>query len=47
MNKMEKYFKEIGCEYILVEAFAYNDVAINFYIKEGYHSRVYDMIKKI
>lgn len=47
MEKMEQYFKSIGCEYIKVSVFAYNSNAINFYSKEGYHSRMIDMIKKI
>ena len=47
INKMEEYFKDNNCEYIKIEVFAYNDKAINFYTKDGYHSRMYDMIKKI
>lgn len=47
MNKIEEYFKSLGCEYILVDVFAYNDDAINFYDKNGYHSRMYTNIKKI
>ena len=47
MNKMEKYFKNEGCEYVLVDVFAYNENAINFYNKRGYHPRMYVDIKKI
>ena len=47
MNKMEEYFKSLGCEYILLDVFAYNSNAIKFYEKEGYHSRMYKEIKKI
>lgn len=47
MNEMEKYFKQEECEYISVEVFAYNNSAINFYQKKGYHERMHDMIKKI
>ncbi len=47
MNKMEAYFKEKDCEYILVEVFAYNDNAVNFYSRDGYHARMHHMIKKI
>ena len=47
MNKMEDYFKSLGCEYILVDVFAYNNIGINFYNKCGYHSRMYTNIKKI
>ena len=45
--KMEEYFKSLGCEYILVDVFAYNENAIKFYDKNGYHSRMYTNIKKI
>ena len=47
ISKMEEYFKSLGCEYILVDVFAYNDNAIKFYDKSGYHSRMYTNIKKI
>ena len=47
INKMEEYFKSVGCEYVLVDVFAYNENAINFYDKSGYHPRMYRNIKKI
>ena len=47
MKKMEDYFKSVGCEYILVDVFAYNKNGIKFYDKNGYHSRMYTNIKKI
>lgn len=47
MNQIEKYFKQEKCEYIKVDAFTYNNNAINFYNKKGYHSRMQNMIKKI
>ncbi len=47
MNKMEEYFKSVGCEYILVDVFAYNKNGINFYDKQGYHPRMHTGIKKI
>lgn len=47
MNKMEEYFKSVGCEYILVDVFAYNKKGIDFYDKQGYHSRMHTEIKKI
>ena len=47
INKMEEYFKSIGCEYVLVDVFAYNENAINFYDKKGYHPRMYRNIKKL
>ena len=47
MKTMEDYFKSQGCEYVLVDVFAYNENAINFYDKMGYHSRMYTDIKKL
>ena len=47
INKMEEYFKSIGCEYIFIDVFAYNDKAINFYRKQGYHTRMLIDVKKI
>lgn len=47
MNKMEEYLKSFGCEYIHVDVFAYNEIAIDFYSKKGYHARMFNMIKKI
>ena len=34
MDKMEEYFKFNNCEYVLVDVFAYNENAINFYNKK-------------
>lgn len=47
MDKMEEYFKFNNCEYVLVDIFAYNENAINFYNKKGYHPRMYIDIKKL
>ena len=47
MDKMEEYFKSIDCEYVLVDVFAYNKDAVEFYNKKGYHSRMITNIKKI
>lgn len=48
ISRMEEYFCSIGCEYVKVDVFAYNENAIKFYCdKHGYHSRMYNMIKKI
>lgn len=47
IKRIEEYFKSLGCEYVLIDVFAYNESAINFYSKEGYHSRMYTNIKKI
>lgn len=47
MNKMEEYFKNIGCEYIFVDVFGYNINGINFYEKNDYHTRMLSMVKKV
>ncbi len=47
IEKIEEYFKSCGCEYVLVDVFAYNENTINFYEKKGYHPRMYTNIKKI
>jgi len=47
MNKMEEYFKNMGCEYIHVDVFGYNENGIKFYEKSGYHTRMLNMIKKM
>ena len=47
MNKMEEYFKSVNCEYIIIDVFWYNDLALKFYFKQGYHPRMLTTIKKI
>lgn len=47
INKMEEYFKSVGCEYVIVDVFAYNDIGKKFYNKNQYHLRMETMIKKI
>ena len=47
MSKMEEYFKSQGCEYSLVDIFAYNDPGMKFYFRENYHLRMVTGIKKI
>lgn len=47
MKKMEEYFLSKKCEYILIDVFAYNKRAIDFYDKQGYHNRMHTVIKKI
>lgn len=47
LNRMEEYLKSNGCKDILLGVFGYNDSAINFYSKFGYHTRMLDMTKKI
>ena len=47
INKMEEYFKNMDCEYSSVDVFGYNDRGYNFYKREGYHTRMNIMIKKL
>lgn len=47
MNKMEEYFKSIRCEYIFIDVFAYNNLGVEFYSKNDYHTRMLNMMKKI
>ena len=47
ISKMEEYFKTVGCKYVIVDVFAYNDIGKNFYNKINYHTRMETMIKKI
>jgi ribosomal protein S18 acetylase RimI-like enzyme len=47
VQKMEEYFKSVNCEYVVIDVFAYNDLAINFYRKQGYHTRMLVDIKKL
>ena len=47
MQKMEEYFKSQNCEYVHIDVFAYNETAINFYRKQGYHTRMFIDIKKL
>lgn len=47
MQKMETYLKSIGCEYIFIDVFAYNENAIKFYEKQGHHTRGLTDIKKL
>ena len=47
MKEMENYFKSLNCEYILIDVFGYNDNALKFYFKQGYHARMLNVLKKI
>ncbi len=47
INKMEEYFKSINCKYIIIDVFGYNDLALKFYYKQGYHARMLTTIKKL
>lgn len=47
INKIEEYFKSVGCDYVIVDVFSYNEIGKQFYNKNDYHSRMETMIKKI
>ena len=47
VDKIEKYFKSIECEYVFVDCFAYNEKGRLFYEKMGYHPRMITNIKKL
>lgn len=47
LSSIENYFKSIYCEYVQLDAFAYNSDAINFYYKLGYENRMITLFKKI
>lgn len=47
LHAMEETLKDIGCEDILIEVFGYNELAFNFYKKEGYHTRMLEVTKKV
>ncbi len=45
LAKMESHLKDKGCKDILIGVFAYNDLGLNFYFKNGYHLRMTEAIK--
>lgn len=45
LHSMEDYLQSVGCKDILLGVFAYNENAIKFYDKNGYHIRMLDMTK--
>ena len=45
MLEMERYLKKEDCQDILLGVFAYNENALKFYHKLGYHFRTHEMIK--
>ena len=45
LDSMKEHLKSIGCEKILIAVFGYNERAIKFYEKNGYHIRMIDMIE--
>ena len=44
LDSMRDYLKSIGCEKIMIAVFGYNENAIKFYEKNGFHMRMMDMI---
>ena len=46
LKAMEEHLKSVGCEDILIEVFGYNKLALKFYNKQGYHTRIYELTKK-
>jgi len=47
LQAMEEHLRAAGCEDILIGVFGYNDLALEFYNKQGYHTRMVEMTKKI
>ncbi len=47
LERMEQYFEAVGCKGVLLDVFAYNTYAKNFYDGNGYFSRSIEMMKQI
>lgn len=47
LNKMEEYLLGLGCKDVLLSVYAYNEKAVAFYEKNGYHARMLTMTKKV
>ena len=47
METMENYFKSVGCKWIHVDVFSYNIRGLNFYKRNGYHTRMDQMVNKV
>lgn len=47
LDKMEEYFKNIGCRGVLLDVFAYNHLAKKLYEKRGYFDRNIEMMKRL
>lgn len=45
LKEMEKYLKSVGCIDVLLGVLSYNEDAIEFYEKNGYHMHTIDMVK--
>lgn len=44
LHSMNNHLKSIGCKNIMIAVFGYNANAIKFYEKNGFHTRMIDMI---
>ena len=47
LNEMEKHLQKQGCNNIFIGVFGYNNHAIEFYERNGYHTRFIDMTKNL
>lgn len=47
LERMEEYFKGIGCKGVIIDVFAYNEQALGFYDSKGYFSRTVEVMKHI
>lgn len=47
MKHIENYFKELKCDFIVIDVFGPNKDAYMFYEKLGYFPRNYEVVKKI
>ena len=47
LKHIESYFKSIGCEFVQIDVFAYNENAKKFYYKNGYEDRMITIFKKM
>ena len=47
LNAMERHLKQQDCKNIIIGVFGYNDHAIEFYQRNGYHTRFIDMTKNL
>lgn len=47
LKHIENYFKSIGCEFVQIDVFAYNENAKRFYYKNGYEDRMITVFKQI
>jgi len=47
LQAMEEHLRATGCQDIIIGVFGYNDLALEFYNKQGYHTRMVELTKKI